>query len=211
MTNVIIFSHCGLIQFALQKMVDETLKKNNIPQDVGDVIHCSIFTDLMVLLRLEKEVVCLFDIDGVSQQERRVVFELINKRFGSAALMVLHAPGITRLFFGHQAQKPKNIVTKFSSVHELAHRLSLLLVSRQHAALSSLNADSPPVAYSTNNDLTDRQQEVLNFIMLGMNNRMISTHMGISDKTVSSHRKGIYKKYYVKNIVELYHKIHQTG
>ncbi|WP_411754257.1 helix-turn-helix transcriptional regulator [Serratia sp. (in: enterobacteria)] len=153
----------------------------------------------------------MFDIDGVSQQERRVVFELINKRFGSAALRVLHAPGITRLVFGHQAQKPKNIVTKFSRVHELANRLSLLLVSRQHAALSSLNADSPPVPYSANNDLTDRQQEVINFIMLGMNNRMISTHMGISHKTVSSHRKGSYKKYYVENIVGLYHKIHQTG
>lgn len=206
MINVIIFSHCRLIQFALQKMAEDTLKKNNIPQDTVDMIRCSVFTELIIYLSLEKKVICLFDIDGVDLLKRRCALELINTHFGRAAAMVLYTPAITRLVFDHPAQKPKHIVTKFASLHELEHRLSLLLMTN-HTAMADLDGDRAPAPYV----LTDRQQEVLKFIMLGMNNRTISTHMGISDKTVSSHRKGIYKKYYVDNVIGLYHKIHHTG
>lgn len=51
--------------------------------------------------------------------------------------------------------------------------------------------------------LTQKQQSVCDLIELGLSNKEISTRLGISHRTVEAHRVEIFRKYGVRNAVEL--------
>lgn len=53
--------------------------------------------------------------------------------------------------------------------------------------------------------LTDREIEVLRFISQGKKNLEIATDMGLSSKTVQTHKENIKKKLNLKNSSELFH------
>ena len=62
------------------------------------------------------------------------------------------------------------------------------------AAEPSSAKDTPPVHTPQTSDLTDREQEVLRLIAVGMNNRQIAETMIISEKTVKTHVSNILSK-----------------
>lgn len=51
--------------------------------------------------------------------------------------------------------------------------------------------------------LTQKQQGVCDLIELGLSNKEISTRLGISHRTVEAHRVEIFRKYGVRNAVQL--------
>ena len=51
--------------------------------------------------------------------------------------------------------------------------------------------------------LSARELEIINLIIQEHNNQAIADHLGISKRTVETHRKNIFKKTKVKSIVGL--------
>lgn len=50
-------------------------------------------------------------------------------------------------------------------------------------------------------DLTDKEREIIQLMWEGKSARMIGEQLGVSYKTVESHRANIFKKYRVNNLV----------
>lgn len=57
-------------------------------------------------------------------------------------------------------------------------------------------------------DMTRREREVCNLLCKGWENKEIATRLGISPRTVEDHRLNIFKKYRVRNVVELVREIY---
>lgn len=54
-----------------------------------------------------------------------------------------------------------------------------------------------------NDNLTKREQDVLNYISRGLSTKEIAHELFLSENTVENHRKSIFRKMQVKNVVEL--------
>lgn len=51
--------------------------------------------------------------------------------------------------------------------------------------------------------LTERQRAVCDLLIEGLSNKEISERLGISHRTVEAHRIAVFRKYGVRNVVEL--------
>jgi DNA-binding CsgD family transcriptional regulator len=60
-------------------------------------------------------------------------------------------------------------------------------------------------------NLTPRQTRVRDLVSSGLSSKQISAILGISPRTVESHRDAIYRKYGVRNAVQLIRKIFSGG
>lgn len=56
-------------------------------------------------------------------------------------------------------------------------------------------------------ELTKRERHVCELLCKGWENKEIATRLGISSRTVEDHRMTIFKKYGVRNVVELVREI----
>jgi len=62
------------------------------------------------------------------------------------------------------------------------------------------------------NQLSEREKEVVKYLLQGKSNKLIAMSLGISDRTVEFHLKNIYAKYQVNSRVELILKLgNSTG
>lgn len=52
--------------------------------------------------------------------------------------------------------------------------------------------------------LTPREQQILTLLMAGRSNKWTAYELGISQRTVESHRSSIYRKYEVNNALQLF-------
>jgi DNA-binding CsgD family transcriptional regulator len=52
-------------------------------------------------------------------------------------------------------------------------------------------------------NLTDREQEIVNWVMQGMTNKEIATKLGISEKTVKTHLGNIFSKLKISRRLQL--------
>ncbi len=73
----------------------------------------------------------------------------------------------------------------------------------QEALESSRQAGRMSVVYKRLANLTQREREVLDLILLGKMNKVIADELGISMRTVEVHRANIFLKMEVKTAVEL--------
>jgi two-component system, LuxR family, response regulator DctR len=73
----------------------------------------------------------------------------------------------------------------------------------QEALESSRQAGKMSVVYQRLENLTQREREVLDLILLGKMNKVIADELGISMRTVEVHRANIFLKMEVKTAVEL--------
>jgi DNA-binding NarL/FixJ family response regulator len=62
-----------------------------------------------------------------------------------------------------------------------------------------INAPLP----ETKETLTDREQEIVRWVIQGMTNKEIAARLGISDKTVKSHLSNIFSKLRISRRLEL--------
>lgn len=59
--------------------------------------------------------------------------------------------------------------------------------------------------------LSKRQQDVCDYVVMGWGSKEIARQLGISKRTVESHREIIYRKLQVRNVVELVRKVLSSG
>ncbi|MFJ1228825.1 helix-turn-helix transcriptional regulator [Yersinia proxima] len=209
MYNIIIFSGCGLIRFSLQKTVTDVMRKDIFSTNTINTFVCSEFDSFIDLLIQKNEVICIFDVDGISIKNQEKVFSLIRARFGESSLMVLWKGSELKFYYDFLQSNTQFLLSKSATTSEIEHNFYQLVKMKNKIKEGKKNSN---VRHKTpsRRGLTHRQQQVLKFIMLGMNNKDIAEHLGISDKTVSAHRKSIYDKYNVKNEISLYYKVNES-
>lgn len=81
--------------------------------------------------------------------------------------------------------------------------ISSVLVSGYLNRIKGMDTKLAPLAPSDEYDLTKRERGILKMIADGKNNREIADGLGISIRTIETHRANIMKKLKVKNAVEL--------
>ena len=59
--------------------------------------------------------------------------------------------------------------------------------------------------------ITPREQQVIDKLCLGWENKEIALVLGISPRTVEDHRFNVLKKYKVRNLVELMRAVYGIG
>ncbi|WP_174847847.1 helix-turn-helix transcriptional regulator [Yersinia artesiana] len=209
MYNIIIFSGCGLMRFSLQKTVTDVMRKDIFSTNTINVFVCSEFENFIDLLIQENEVICIFDVDGISIKNQEKVFSLIRARFGESSLMILWKGSELKFYHDFLQSNTAFLLSKTATPSEIDHEFYQLVRMKNKVKEGKANIRVGNKT-STHRGLTHRQQQVLKFIMLGMNNKDIAEHLGISDKTVSAHRKSIYDKYNVKNAISLYYKVNES-
>lgn len=52
-------------------------------------------------------------------------------------------------------------------------------------------------------ELTPRERDVMDYVVLGKPNKIIAAELGVSQRTIEAHRARIFQKMQVKNAVEL--------
>jgi DNA-binding NarL/FixJ family response regulator len=73
--------------------------------------------------------------------------------------------------------------------------------------LKSSNNELPPVSYSKTDDLSFREQQVIQLIATGLQNKEIGDELNISAVTVKSHLTNIYRKLNVPNRTSMINKV----
>ena len=59
--------------------------------------------------------------------------------------------------------------------------------------------------------LTRREQDVMSYLLRGAANKVIASELGISQRTVESHRARLFRKMQVRNIVGLMRLVYEAG
>ncbi len=57
--------------------------------------------------------------------------------------------------------------------------------------------------HSKNNELSIREKEIINFVLLGLSNKEIANKLYISQLTVKTHLQNIYRKLGISNKLQL--------
>ncbi|CNK97767.1 response regulator transcription factor [Yersinia mollaretii] len=209
MYNIIIFSGCGLMRFSLKKIATEVISKETLPTVISEIIVSSEFNDFMDLLIQKNNVICVFDVDNISIKNQEKVFSLIRARFSESSLMVLWKGSELGFYHNFLQSNTASLLSKSVTMCEISNKLHDLIKIKNKIKESKDTSKTRDKTIAIHG-LTQRQSQVLKFIMLGMNNKEIARKLGISDKTVSAHRTNIYDKYNVKNAIGLYYKVNEA-
>ena len=59
--------------------------------------------------------------------------------------------------------------------------------------------------------LTNRQRQVCRYLCLGWSNRDIAAKLDLSHRTIETHREVIFKKFKVRNVVELVREVYHIA
>jgi two-component system nitrate/nitrite response regulator NarL len=68
-----------------------------------------------------------------------------------------------------------------------------------------------PAPTDSQKNLSEREKEILTLLAEGMPQKEISNHLELSDSTVSTYIRRIYKKLKVQNVAAAIHKAHKAG
>lgn len=101
----------------------------------------------------------------------------------------------------------KGYITKGSSADDMSKAMRKVMAGEQYlspdvaqqVAMDVINGDGG----NPFDRLTSRETEIINLLLQGQRNRQISTHLHISEKTVSTHRTRAFEKLNINTTAEL--------
>lgn len=208
MNNVIIFSNYDLVRFFLKRTIENITmmrpKRGNVAISV-----CYSLSELENnILTLDNPTI-IFDIDDVSKFEQFRLFKIAKGKVNQDRLFLFTSE--------HEKSGSYTMLMQISSFLLSKTALqSQIEAMFYHLIFRSNNLPKAKVlmqASSSSSDrrervgLTQRESEVCRHLLSGLSNKDISILLGISNKTVSSHRTNIYSKYQSKNLLELYSRL----
>ena len=97
-----------------------------------------------------------------------------------------------------RAMGAKGFVLKQSAARELTHAIQEALAGRFY--LAATMADKAPVASAR---LTPRQGEVLRLVAEGLSAKQMATRLGVAEKTVEFHKRGLMDALHLRTTAEL--------
>ena len=143
----------------------------------------------------------------VNEQMRLILVTEIND-----PKLIQHAieEGVMGVVFKNQP--PETLIKAIEKVNSGEVWLERSMIAN---VLSRLSRNNKPIQLSheehSNNQLSDREKEVIRLIGQGHKNKKISTQLGISETTVRHHLTSIYKKLGVSDRLELLVYAHRYG
>lgn len=99
------------------------------------------------------------------------------------------------------------IISKNATKPQLINGLQEVFSDVSFTCVGKVETSKPIKQYNVKTinpkELTNREQEILNYITEGITNKEISGILNISQSTVEFHRRNIYSKLDVRNVIEL--------
>jgi len=174
-------------------------------EDISIVGECGRGDEALELIRKHRPDVALLDIsmpgiDGIS------VAATISQESLPTAVVILTTYDDTDMIKRAAIARVRGYVMK-----ELAFEMVSDTIRKVAAGISLLKAYLPDEPVQRQESITGREQMVLSLISQGMTNRLIAQQLGISIKTVDTHRTNIMRKLDLHSTAELVRFALRTG
>lgn len=202
MVDIIIFSKHHLMLYTLQKTTNEIISKNKNNNHIVNIYSSLIDFETEIAMSPPSHII--FDSDGISRVELLSILKIINKKMH----LFLYTSVIElSYFFFLDKLREKSQYT----LNKRAPITLLNLMLSEFISNIETNNNSLIHNYMKNKNalLTNREEQVIHYIFIGYSNKKIAITLNINDKTVSTHRTNIYKKYHVNNTIDLYNKFNK--
>lgn len=161
-------------------------------------------------IRADPPDVALIDVDMPGMSGIRVI-RVLRKAYPNMKILVLSTYDDETYIYGAMQAGADGYVLKCVEVAELVRIIKSFREGQQvvspylvnlSVAAEATEAVSEELRAEDEPTLTQREQEILRFLIQGESNKEISQHLYVSVETVKSHIKSIYHKLQVKNRVE---------
>lgn len=166
----------------------------DVAESLDDLVH--------VLPRFKPDLV-LFDLDS-ELFRLSVVFDL-SSNYHETVFLAMSAELSRSKYFRLIQAKVRGCVLKSATLEELQKSILLILAGKVAFPEKTVNQN---IVYSgsnkINNELTDRESEVLQFLCEGLSNIEIAERLHLSHDTIKWHRSNILIKSGCKNVLTLY-------
>ncbi len=161
-------------------------------------------------IRADPPDVALIDVDMPGMSGIRVI-RVLRKAYPTMKILVLSTYDDETYIYGAMQAGADGYVLKCVEVAELVRIIKSFREGQQvvspylvnlSVAAEAAEGASEELRTEDEPTLTQREQEILRFLIQGESNKEISQHLYVSVETVKSHIKSIYHKLQVKNRVE---------
>ncbi|MGT3355195.1 response regulator transcription factor [Yersinia enterocolitica] len=193
--RVIVVSDCGLTKLSLEIIVKGIKRVIDKKLDINVELYYSVDNERLYHQSNTRDIVIL-DVDNISAIK---IFSTIGKirEFNPLAfIMVVCRKDEKTEDFIYLSVVSDGILCKTASVDRIESLIVKLLSSRK----PTKKFDQSNLMKEIKNQLTNRENEVLECILLGLSNSDISRVLDMRDKTASAHRRNIYNKLGIKTI-----------
>ncbi|MGP2518187.1 helix-turn-helix domain-containing protein [Yersinia sp. 2545 StPb PI] len=194
MGDVIIFSNYSLIRYTLKEIINEVI--NESLTDITTIKIQESFEHFKISITTLECPLIILDMDGISRLELSFIFDNINKESRLFLYTSIVDPGHSYIMM-ELVKISCGYITKVTPVEFLKLTLSNFI----------LNHEMKTVPFESDNakvKLTKREEQVIHYILKGDSNSEIAKKLNINNKTISTHRTNILKKFQLKNTIDLY-------
>ncbi|CNL47627.1 helix-turn-helix transcriptional regulator [Yersinia kristensenii] len=193
--RVIVVSDCGLTKLSLEIIVKGIKRVIDKKQDIGVELYYSVDNEILYNQSNTRDIIIL-DVDNIPAIK---IFSTIGKvrEFNPLAfIMVFCRKDEKTEDFIYLSVVSDGILCKTASIDRIESLIVKLLSSRKPPK----KFDQSNLTKEIKNQLTNRENEVLECILLGLSNIDISRVLDMKNKTASAHRRNIYNKLGIKAI-----------
>ncbi|RXA95405.1 MULTISPECIES: LuxR C-terminal-related transcriptional regulator [Yersinia] len=191
--GVIVVSECSLTRLSL-KIVVEGIKL--IPNESDNINLYSSVDNASLYNPLPPRSVIIFDVDNISPTKVFNTIDKIRMFNPHVFIMIFSRKGENTEDFIYLSALCDGVLCKTAALEQIADMLMGLLLSKK----SPKESDRFVFYRKIKNQLTHRENEVLECLLSGMTNNAISEKLDMKSKTASAHRRNIYNKLGVKVI-----------
>jgi len=211
-TKITILATYSLVRHSLQMLLDDDreLSVLDVAGTTSELLE-KVFhnnPDVVLLLLMENEgknIQVLTDLRKIAPQIKVVILSSSNSLLDQPAALKL---GVTGIVGTHQSAR--SLIRVIRQVAEGEVWLNQkLLTQLLDNGFNTVGSKPKNKGFGRGDDLTNRELEVVEMIGLGMNNKVISEKMFISEATVRHHLSSIYGKLNVEDRLNLAIYAHQ--
>jgi len=205
-TKITILATYNLVRHSLQMLLDDDrgLSVLDVTGTTSELLEkvCQNNPDVVLLYLMENEgknIEVLANLRKIAPQVKVVVLSSPNSLLDQPAALKL---GVTGIVGTHQSAR--SLIRVIRQVAEGEVWLNQkLLTQLLDNGFNAAGGKPKNKEFVRGDDLTNRELEVVEMIGLGMNNRVISEKMFISEATVRHHLSSIYGKLNVEDRLNL--------
>ncbi|AHM73838.1 response regulator transcription factor [Yersinia hibernica] len=193
--RVIVISDCGLTKLSL----DIIIKGIKLIVDEGRNIDSELYYSVDnkdIYNQSNARDIIIFDVDNICVVKIFHTISQIREASPLASIVVFCRKDEQTEDFIYFSIISDEILCKTAPIERIENLIIKLLSSHK----PPMEFNQAELTKKIKRKLTSRENEVLEYILLGLTNGDISAALGIKNKTASAHRRNIYSKLGVKAI-----------
>ena len=196
--RVFYFSHLSDLQDALEKAEPLLLLfhldslEQDATLDAADELEQNLEAELAALQHRYKDILNTLVLTNHPYPEQGV------------RLLALNVRGYANTYLdSHKLETALNVIQQGEMWLGSALVSYMLGLNRQAQSRDSVQGDTDNLDAVVFKTLSEREQQIAQKILAGMQNKLIAAELGITERTVKAHLTAIYKKLNVRNRLEL--------